>query len=619
VSSTEKSVKSASTPRQRRAANRATSETKGSKKVPTQLRGRYRGLLETAPDAMVVVNERGVIVLLNLQAENQFGYRRDELLGRRVTDIIPAGFARRFIAGDLIATEDAPAQQVCAGIDLVGRRKDGTEFPIEIMLSPFRNAEGILVTAAIRNISMRKDAERHLEHVRFLAQHDALTGLDNRGSLIEKLDEALTRLPYRGGRFAVHFIDVDRFKEVNNGLGHDGGDFLLRTVAERLRESTRLEDIVARVGGDEFIVVQAHVHGEDDAESFARRLAHGLSAPMNFGETAIASTVSIGIALAPADGSDPERLLKSADLALYKSKFDGGNCIRFFQQEMDAALLGRIALERSIRDAVLHNRFELHYQPIFRASDRSVVGFEALLRLPAPDGKLIPPLIFIPVAEDLRLINKIGEWVLRHACRTAALWPEHLTIAVNLSPAQFTEGGVSAVVAAALKETGIAPRRLELEITETLLLGDSETVMAELRALKALGVAIVMDDFGVGYSSLSYLWRFPFDKIKIDRGFMQGFGDSGHSARTVIKAIIGLGHELHMGVTVEGVETAEQAAFLEQTDCDQAQGIYFGRPLPAAEISVVILQNSGNGQIRRTAAIRDGGVRNGAGNTIGAQ
>jgi diguanylate cyclase (GGDEF)-like protein/PAS domain S-box-containing protein len=619
VSSREKSVKLVSPPRQGRAVNGQASANKALKKTLTQLRGRYRGLLETAPDAMVVVNESGAIVLLNLQAEKQFGYRRDELFGRRVTDIIPAGFAERLIADDLRAAEDALTRQIGTGIELLGRRKDGSEFPIEITLSPFRNAEGILVTAAIRNISMRKDVERHLQQVRFLSEHDALTGLDNRSSLVEKLDEALTRLPYRGGRFAVHFIDVDRFKEVNNSLGHDGGDFLLRTVAERLRESTRLEDIVARVGGDEFVVIQAHVHGENDAESFARRLAHALSVPMKLNEAAITFTVSVGIALAPENGNDPERLLKSADLALYKSKSDGGNCIRFFQTEMDAALLGRIALEKSIRNAVLHDSFELHYQPVFRVSDRSIVGFEALLRLPASDGKLIPPLIFIPVAEDLRLIDKIGEWTLRHACRTAALWPEHLTIAVNLSPAQFTAGGVSAIVAAALKEAGIAPHRLELEITETLLLADSEIVMAELRALKALGVAIVMDDFGVGYSSLSYLWRFPFDKIKIDRGFMEGFSDSSHSARTVVKAIIGLGRELNMGVTVEGVETAEQAAFLEQADGDQAQGMFFGHPLPADEIAAGILQNFGNGKNRSVATIRDGGVRDNTGYALGAQ
>ena len=390
--------------------------------------------------------------------------------------------------------------------------------------------------------------------------------------MIEKLEKALAVLPVRGGIFAVHFIDLDRFKEVNDTLGHDGGDFLLKTVAERLRAVTRLDDVVARLGGDEFVVIQSHVDGKDEAEEFAHRLTSALTAPMQFNENAIVSTVSVGIALAPADGNSPERLLKSADLALYKSKADGRNCVRFFLPEMDTELQARIELERMIRDAVLHDRFELHYQPLFEMSDRRLIGFEALIRLPAEDGTLIPPLVFIPVAEDMRLIDKIGAWVLREACRTAATWPEHLTVAVNLSPAQFLAGSVSDIVAAALKETGLAAHRLELEITETLLLGNTEAIMAELQTLKAMGVAIVMDDFGTGYSSLSYLWRFPFDKIKIDRSFMQGFDGSGRDAETVVKTIIALGRELHMRVTVEGVETAKQAAFLDKADGDQAQG-----------------------------------------------
>jgi len=249
----------------------------------------------------------------------------------------------------------------------------------------------------------------------------------------------------------------------------------------------------------------------------------------------------------------------------------------------------RFTLERLIRDAVLHDRFELDYQPIFEIAKRRLIGFEALIRLSAGDGILIPPLVFIPVAEDLRLIGKIGAWVLREACRAAAAWPEHLTVAVNLSPAQFLAGNVSDIVAAALQEAGLAPHRLELEITETLLLGNSEDVIMELQTLKAMGVAIVMDDFGTGYSSLSYLWRFPFDKIKIDRSFMQGFEGSGRDARTVVKTIIALGRELNMRVTVEGVETATQAAFLDKADGDQAQGYFFGRPVPASEVRASIL------------------------------
>jgi EAL domain-containing protein (putative c-di-GMP-specific phosphodiesterase class I) len=283
--------------------------------------------------------------------------------------------------------------------------------------------------------------------------------------------------------------------------------------------------------------------------------------------------------------------LKSADLALYKSKADGRNCVRFFEPAMDAALQARIALEKTLRDAVLNERFILHYQPLFEVSGQRLIGFEALIRLPAEDGTLIPPMTFIPVAEELRLIDKLGAWVLREACKTALSWPDSLTVAVNLSPAQFEAGSISAIVAGALRETGLAPHRLELEITETLLLGNSEAIMTELQALKSMGVAIVMDDFGTGYSSLSYLWRFPFDKIKIDRSFMQGFDASGRDAETVVKTIIALGRELDMRVTVEGVETAQQAAFLDGADADQVQGFFFGRPVSASEVSAIILKD----------------------------
>jgi diguanylate cyclase (GGDEF)-like protein len=445
---------------------------------------------------------------------------------------------------------------------------------------------GLPALAWYRRTKEKQQADRRIH---FLAHHDALTGLANRTQLIEKLENALAVLPLRGGSIAIHFIDLDRFKQVNDTLGHDGGDFLLKTVAERLRAITRVDDVVARLGGDEFVVVQTGVTGKDQAEDFARRLNAAVAAPMKLREQAIVATVSAGVALAPADGTNPERLLKSADLALYKAKADGRNCIRFFLPKMDTELQARFELERIVCNAVQHDRFEMHYQPLFEMSERRLIGFEALIRLPAEDGTLIPPLVFIPVAEDLRLIDKIGAWVLREACRTAATWPENLTVAVNLSPAQFVAGSISDIVAAALKETGLAPHRLELEITETLLLGNSEAIMAELQTLKAMGVAIVMDDFGTGYSSLSYLWRFPFDKIKIDRSFMQGFDSSGRDAKTVVKTIIALGRELNMRVTVEGVETAKQAAFLDEADGDQAQGYFFGRPVPASEVGAQIL------------------------------
>jgi diguanylate cyclase (GGDEF)-like protein len=449
-------------------------------------------------------------------------------------------------------------------------------------------AVGIPTIAWYRRTKEKQQADRR---IRFLAHHDALTGLANRAQLIEKLENALAILPLRGGCLAVHFIDLDHFKEVNDSLGHDGGDFLLKTVAERLRAITRAGDIVARLGGDEFVVVQTDIDGKDQVEDFAQRLASAVSAPMKLKEQEIVATVSVGVALAPADGTSPERLLKSADLALYKSKAEGRNCTCFFEPKMDAALQARIALEKILRDAVHNERFILHYQPLFEVSGQRLIGFEALIRLPAEDGTLIPPMAFIPVAEDLRLIGKIGAWVLREACRAATNWPESLTVAVNLSPAQFEAGSISTIVASALMETGLAPCRLELEITETLLLGNSDAVMTELQSLKAMGIAIVMDDFGTGYSSLSYLWRFPFDKIKIDRSFMQGFDAKGRDAETVVKTIIALGRELNMRVTVEGVETAKQAAFLDGADADQVQGFFFGRPVSASEIGAIILKD----------------------------
>ena len=354
-----------------------------------------------------------------------------------------------------------------------------------------------------------KEKQQADRRIRFLAHHDALTSLANRAQLIESLEAALAVLPLRHNGIAVHFLDLDRFKQVNDSLGHDGGDALLKTIAERLRAVIRIGDVVARLGGDEFVVVQTGIAGKTQAEDFARRIISAVTAPMILKDRPFSATISVGVALAPADGIDPERLLKSADLALYKAKADGRNCFRFFVAEMDSDLQVRFKLETMVRDAVLHDRFELHYQPIYEMAGRRLIGYEALIRLPAEDGTLIPPLVFIPVAEDLQLIDKIGAWVLREACRTAATWPEHLTVAVNLSPAQFLAGSVSDIVAAALKEAGLAAHRLELEITETLLLGNSEAIMAELRTLKAMGVAIVMDDFGTGYSSLSYLWRFP--------------------------------------------------------------------------------------------------------------
>jgi diguanylate cyclase (GGDEF)-like protein len=447
-------------------------------------------------------------------------------------------------------------------------------------------AFGIPAVAWYYRTKEKQQADRR---IRFLAHHDPLTGLANRARLIERLEGVLAVQSSLGGQIAVHFIDIDHFKEVNDSLGHDGGDFLLNTIGQRLSALTRMEDLVARLGGDEFVVVQTAVGIKAEAEEFARRIVSMLNEPMYFKEQELKTNVTIGVALAPSDGKTSERLLKSADLALYSGKAAGRNCIRFFTADMDEALRERLMLEKLLREAVALNRFELHYQPMYEISGKKLIGFEALVRLPGPDGALIPPTTFIPIAEELRLIDRIGQWVLREACQTATTWPSNLTVAVNLSPAEFESGAIVESVAGALKDTGLESHRLELEITETLLLGNSEKTMVDLKRLKAMGISIVMDDFGTGYSSLSYLWKFPFDKIKIDRSFMESFEKSGGNVETVVKSIIALGREMHMRVTVEGVETLDQVDFLNDADADQVQGFYFGKPVSASAVSADIL------------------------------
>ena len=532
--------------------------------------------LENMSQGLCMFDAEGNITLFNDRYAKMMGLPAAWLKGRSLLDV----FKRRKESGEFAGDPEGFFARVVAearqGKFSTRTMTTAVGRALRVVDQPMQGGGWV---ATFEDITNWQKAQAQIS---YLAHHDALSGLANRTQLVKKLEKVLAVLPLKGGSVAVHFIDL------NDTLGHDGGDFLLKTAAERARSETRVGDVVARLGGDEFVVLQIGVSSKYQAEHLAERLTSAVTAPMKFGEQSIIATVSVGVALAPEDGDDPERLLKCADLALYRAKADGRNCIRFFKPEMDAELQARSKLERVVRNAVLIGRFELHYQPLFEISKHRLVGFEALIRLPAEDGTLIPPSVFIPIAEELRLIDKIGAWVLREACCTAATWPEDLTVAVNLSPAQFLAGGVSDIVAAVLKDTGLAAHRLELEITETLLLGDSAAVMAELRTLKAMGVAIVMDDFGTGYSSLCYLWRFPFDKIKIDWSFLQNFNGFG-DARTVVKTISALGRELNMRVTIEGVENAAQATFLDTIDGDQVQGFFFGRPVPASEVSASIL------------------------------
>jgi len=432
-----------------------------------------------------------------------------------------------------------------------------------------------------QDITAQKRVEAEVAH---MARHDSLTDLANRMLFMEKIDEALARLRRGGERFSVFMIDIDRFKGVNDSLGHPVGDALLKAVAERLRAAIRETDTVARFGGDEFAILQTLAADQKEgAVVLAGRVLAAINEPYDLDGHKVAIGTSIGIALAPDDGSSADELLKKADLALYRVKSAGRNGFRFFEPKMETEARSRHALENDLRGALARDEFELHYQTIVAFATRSVCGVEALARWRHPELGVIPPDRFIPIAEETGLIVPLGDWIIRRACAEAAAWPAHIRLAINLSPVQFGKSDLAATVAAALADSGLAPERLELEITESVLLAQDDHNLETLHRLKRLGVSIVLDDFGTGYSSLTYLHMFPFDKIKIDRSFVHKLSSSAECA-AIVCAVIGLGASLGIATVAEGVETGEQFALLRVAGCSQAQGFLFSRPVPAAEL-----------------------------------
>lgn len=446
----------------------------------------------------------------------------------------------------------------------------------------------------------RKDEERYARRVHHLAHKDALTGLDNRASFIEAMDERVFKKT-KAGAFAVHLIDLDRFKEINDRYGHDVGDMFLKTVSSRLLELLRPEDVLARLGGDEFAVLQSHLAHEDEALAFGEAIVNVLGGEYQLGKIVADSGASVGTAVAPYDGEDTAPLLKAADLAMYVAKNDGRGRVRRFARDMEAAMNARVQLELDLKDAFVNERFELYYQPQFDMAERALTGFEALLRLTHPERGPIPSEEFIPVAESIGLIDPLGQWIIEEACRTAAGWPEHLSVAINLSPLQFKLGDMPSIVRRALRKSKLAPSRLDLEVTESLLLERSDAVMRQLEALREMGVSIVMDDFGVGYSSLSHLWGFGFDKIKIDRTFVQAL-DTDEGMEPLLRSIVDMGRNLGRRVTAEGVENVSQARFLVESSCCHAQGYLFGEPLPTAAISPEVLNEMASAYVRQSDA-----------------
>ncbi len=495
----------------------------------------------------------------------------------------------------LVHPEDAPETERVLAAHLDGRtthyeaehrmrRKDGTWAWLLTRGRVVARAEDgtpLRFVATQIDISARKAAEGQIAH---MARHDGLTDLPNRAVFYERLEERLADLRLRGGAAAVLCLDLDRFKAVNDRLGHLAGDAVLRAVAQRIRLALRPEDTVARLGGDEFAVLVSDGGNSGAVEATAQRLIAAVRRPVPVGLQAVEVGLSIGIAMASEHGLTGEEIFKRADLALYRAKAEGRNTHRVFSPAMDAAAAERRDLEGDLRRAIANDELSLHFQPQVTTSGRDLVGFEALVRWSHPVRGMVPPSTFVPLAEESGLILELGEWVLRAACREAATWSRPLKIAVNLSPLQFQQAELAERVLAILTEVGLSPRRLELEITESVIINDMARALSILRRLKSLGISIAMDDFGTGYSSLATLQAFPFDKIKIDRAFV-GHVEGSPQAAVIVRAVLGLGRSLGMGVVAEGVETADQMEFLTNEACDEVQGYLVGKPQPIERFS----------------------------------
>jgi len=539
----------------------------------------FRLLFDNNPMPMWVFDaETTKFLSVNDAAVQHYGYSRAKFLGMTLREIWPE---------DEWVSHTQALQGVGDNYNSTGSwrhlKADGSE--IQVLTYgrrvSFNGSDGYLV--AVVDITERRKAEARIA---YMAHHDGLTNLANRELYQERLKQALEEQSEHN-RVAVLCIDLDLFKNVNDSLGHPMGDRLLRLVADRLRSLVRGKNLAARLGGDEFAVILAADVSPNEASDFAARLIKGLSAAYEIDGNEVVVGASIGIALSPGDGASSEELMRNADLALYRAKEDGGGVHRFFEREMDRQAQKRRDMEFDLRRAFANGEFELHYQPLVDIASDRISGFESLLRWRHPDKGMISPADFIPVAEDIGLIVSLGEWVLREACSEAVKWPEEVKVAVNLSPVQFRSRNLVQVVISALAQSGLSPKRLELEITESVFLAETETNLAILHQLRGLGVSISMDDFGTGYSSLSYLRSFPFDKIKIDRSFVKDLAKRSDCV-AIVRAISGLGRSLNITTTAEGVETIDQLDWLRAEGCNEVQGFLFSAAKPAADIEQLL-------------------------------
>jgi len=540
----------------------------------------FRLLFDNNPMPMWVFDaETTGFLSVNDAAVQHYGYSRETFLRMKLQEIWPE---------DEWVTHSQALQEI--GDTFHSSRNwrhlkaDGSEIQVLTFgrRVTFHGRDGYLV--AVVDITERQKAEAKIA---YMAHHDGLTNLANRELYQERLRQALENGRAESTRVAVLCIDLDLFKNVNDSFGHPIGDRLLKMVAERLRSEVRGNNLVARLGGDEFAVILASGVSPNEASDYAAGLIKVLSASYDIDGIEVVIGASIGIALSPGDGETSEELMRNADMALYRAKSDGGGVHRFFEKEMDRQAQKRRDMELDLRRAFANGEFEVHYQPLVDIAADRISGFESLLRWRHPEKGMISPADFIPVAEDIGLIVALGEWVLREACTEAVKWPTDVKVAVNLSPMQFRSRNLVQVVVSALAHSGLSPLRLDLEITESVFLAETEANLAILHQLRELGVSISMDDFGTGYSSLSYLRSFPFDKIKIDRSFVKDLAQRSDCV-AIVRAISGLGRSLNITTTAEGVETVDQLDWLRAEGCNEVQGFLFSAARPAAEIGQLL-------------------------------